>query len=153
MELYDPRLKQMYHSGTFNGNAITMAAGYATMKAYDEDAVNYVNALGTRFRDGLLAIYRELGINMQVSGVGSIYNTLFTNKEVRNYRDVATAHEELNKILFLDLVTRGVFNAERGMFAMTTAMTEADVDFGLDAVRASLKDMLPIIAIEAPELV
>ena len=90
---------------------------------------------------------------MQVSGVGSIYNTLFTNKLVRNYRDVATAHEELNKILFLDLITRGVFNAERGMFAMNTAMTEADVDFGLDMVKAALKDMLPIIAIEAPELV
>ena len=153
MELYDPRRGAMYHSGTFNGNAITMAAGYATMKAYDEDAVNYVNSLGLRFRDGLLGIYRDLGINMQVSGVGSIYNTLFTNKVVRNYRDVATAHEELNKILFLDLITRGVFNAERGMFAMTTAMTEGDVDFGLEAVRASLKDMLPVIAIEAPELV
>ena len=29
MELYDPRNKQMYHSGTFNGNAVTMAAGLA----------------------------------------------------------------------------------------------------------------------------
>ena len=153
MELYDPRRGQMYHSGTFNGNAITMAAGYATMKAYDEEKVSYVNSLGARFADGLRSIYRELSIDMQVSGVGSIYNTLFTNKVVRNYRDVATAHEELNKILFLDLITRGVFNAERGMFAMTTAMTEADVDFGLDMVKASLKDMLPIIAVEAPELI
>ena len=153
MDIYDPRRHQMYHSGTFNGNAITMAAGYATMKAYDAEKVDYVNALGARFRDGILEIYRDLSINMQISGVGSIYNTLFTNKVVRNYRDVATAHEELNKILFVDLITRGVFNAERGMFAMNTAMTEGDVDFCLDAVRASLKDMLPIIAIEAPELV
>ena len=83
----------------------------------------------------------------------SFYNTLFTNKVVRDYRDVATAHEELNKILFIDLITKGVFNAERGMFAMNTAMTEDDVDFGLAMVRESLKDMLPIIAIEAPELV
>lgn len=153
MELYDPRLGKMYHSGTFNGNAITMAAGYATMKAYDEEAVEYVNALGSRFKEGLKGIYKELSIDMQVSGVGSIYNTLFTNKAVRDYRDVATAHEELNKILFLDLITKGVFNAERGMFAMNTAMTEDDVDFGLDMVRESLKEMLPIIAIEAPELV
>ena len=153
MDLYDPRKGQMYHSGTFNGNAITMAAGYATMKAYDEEKAAYVNALGSRFAEGLKGIFKELSIDMQVSGVGSIYNTLFTNKLVRNYRDVATAHEELNKILFLDLITRGVFNAERGMFAMNTAMTEADVDFGLDMVKAALKDMLPIIAIEAPELV
>ncbi|MDI9494101.1 MAG: hypothetical protein QM289_06450 [Bacillota bacterium] len=33
MKLYDPREKKMYHSGTFNGNAVTMAAGVATMTA------------------------------------------------------------------------------------------------------------------------
>ena len=152
MDLYDPRKGKMYHSGTFNGNAITMAAGYATMKAYDFTKVNYINHLGSIFADGLKSIYKDLSINMQVSGVGSIYNTLFTNKEVRNYRDVATAHEELNKILFLDLITKGVFNAERGMFCISTPMTEDDISFCLEKVKESLRDMLPIIAIEAPEL-
>ena len=152
MEMYDPRNKLMYHSGTFNGNAVGMAAGYATMKAYDQNAVNQVNALGLRFKEGMVKMYDQLGLNMQILGVGSLYNTLFTAKEVVNYRDVATAHEDLNKILFMSLMTKGVFNAERGMFCMSTAMTADDIDFGLLKVKEALSEMLPVISIEAPEL-
>ena len=152
MEMYDPREKKMYHSGTFNGNAITMAAGLACMKAYDEAAVAHVNALGRQFKEGMLKTYDKLGLNMKVCGEGSIYNILFTNGEVKNYRDVAVAHEELNKVLYLDLITRGVFDAERGMFCMSTAMTKEDIEFGLQMVEDALQEMLPIINIEAPEL-
>ena len=153
MQMYDPREKKMYHSGTFNGNAVTMAAGLATMKAYNQEAVDYVNGLGTLFKEGVLKIYERLGLNMKISGAGSIYNILFTDKDVKNYRDVASAHEELNKVLYMSLLTKGVFDAERGMFCMSTAMTEEDIRFGLDALEASLREMLPAIAEEAPELI
>ena len=43
MLMSDPREKKMYHSGTFNGNAVTMAAGLATMN----------KSGGCRIRDGL----------------------------------------------------------------------------------------------------
>lgn len=153
MQLYDPREKKMYHSGTFNGNAVTMAAGLATMKAYNQEAVDYVNGLGTLFKEGVLKIYDKLGLNMKISGAGSIYNILFTDKEVKNYRDVASAHEELNKVLYMSLLTNGVFDAERGMFCMSTAMTKEDIRFGLDTLETSLREMLPAIAEEAPELI
>lgn len=153
MQLYDPREKKMYHSGTFNGNAVTMAAGLATMKAYNQEAVDYVNGLGTLFKEGVLKIYDKLGLNMKISGAGSIYNILFTDKEVKNYRDVASAHEELNKVLYMSLLTKGIFDAERGMFCMSTAMTKEDIRFGLDTLETSLREMLPAIAEEAPELI
>lgn len=153
MQLYDPREKKMYRSGTFNGNAVTMAAGLATMKAYNQEAVDYVNGLGTLFKEGVLKIYDKLGLNMKISGTGSIYNILFTDKEVKNYRDVASAHEELNKVLYMSLLTKGIFDAERGMFCMSTAMTKEDIRFGLDTLETSLREMLPAIAEEAPELI
>lgn len=153
MQMYDPREKKMYHSGTFNGNAVTMAAGLAAMKAYNQEAVDYVNGLGTVFKEGVLKIYERLGLNMKISGAGSIYNILFTDKGVKNYRDVAAAHEELNKVLYMSLLTKGVFDAERGMFCMSTAMTKEDLRFGLDALEMSLREMLPSIAEEAPELI
>lgn len=153
MQMYDPREKKMYHSGTFNGNAVTMAAGLATMKAYNQEAVDYVNGLGTLFKEGVLKIYDKLGLNMRISGAGSIYNILFTDKEVKNYRDVASEHEELNKVLYMSLLTKGVFDAERGMFCMSTAMTKEDIRFGLDTLETSLREMLPAIAEEAPELI
>ena len=90
MQMYDPREKKMYHSGTFNGNAVTITAGLATMKAYNQQAVDYVNDLGALFKEGVLKIYEKLGLNMKISGAGSIYNILFTDKDVKNYRDVAS---------------------------------------------------------------
>lgn len=153
MEMYDPRQKKMYHSGTFNGNAVTMAAGLATMTAYDEAAVAHVNGLGDAFKAGVEDIYKRLGLGMQILGTGSLYNLIFSNKEIKNYRDVAAAHEELNKVLYLDLLTRGVFNAERGMFCMSTPMTMDDIGFALETLEAALKDLLPAIGAEAPELI
>lgn len=153
MQMYDPREKKMYHSGTFNGNAVTMTAGLATMKAYNQEAVDYVNDLGFLFKEGVLKIYEKLGLNMKISGAGSIYNILFTDKDVKNYRDVASAHEELNKVLYMSLLTKGIFDAERGMFCMSTAMTKEDIRFGLDTLETSLREMLPAIAEEAPELI
>lgn len=152
MQMYDPREKKMYHSGTFNGNAITMAAGLATMKAYDAEAVSCINGLGTMFKEGVLKIYEKLGLSMQISGTGSIYNILFTDQKVKNYRDVAAAHEELNKVLYLALLTKGVFDAERGMFCMSTVMNAEDIRFGLDKLEEALREMLPAIEEEAPEL-
>lgn len=153
MAMYDPREKKMYHSGTFNGNAVTMAAGLATMTAYDETAVAHVEALGTMFKEGVEDIYKRLGLGMQILGAGSLYNLLFTNKDVKNYRDIAMAHEELNKVLYLDLLTRGVFNAERGMFCMSTPMTKDDIGFALETLETAMKDLLPAIQAEAPELI
>lgn len=153
MALYDPREKKMYHSGTFNGNAITMAAGYATMKAYDEKAISYVNGLGQYFSDGLKKIISELNLVIAVNGVGSLYNTVFTDKPIKNYRDMASSYEELNTLLYMTLLTKRVFNAPRGMFCMSTAMTKEDIDFGLEKIKESLSEMKNVIEEKASELV
>ena len=153
MKIYDPREKMMYHSGTFNGNAIGMAAGLATMKAYDEAAVDHVNSLGLMLKNGIKDVYAKLGLDMQVLGAGSIINTIFSNKPIRQYRDVAGSHEELNRMLFLSLLTKGVFNAERGMFCTSTPMTEEDIRFALSKIEEALSEMLPVIREVAPELV
>lgn len=152
MELYDPREKKMYHSGTFNGNALTIAAGLAAMECYDQEAVDDINRLGRMFAKEIKSIYHRLGLNMKVSGEGSIYNILFTDKDVRNYRDVAASHEELNRLLYMLLLTKGIFNAERGMFCLSTAMEETDIRFALSQVESALAQMLPVIEEIGPEL-
>jgi len=153
MSQYDPRRGKMYHSGTFNGNAVVMAAGIATMRDYDENAVTYVNRLGSQFKTGMQGIYEKMNLNIQINGIGSIYNILFTDRKVFNYRDVARSHENLNKLLNLGLLINGVFNAERGMFCMSTAMTEQDIDFALKKTEEIMSEMLPVIEESAPELI
>lgn len=152
MQMYDPREKKMYHSGTFNGNAVAMAAGIATLEAFGQDQIDHVNRLGTLLAEGMRACFRRTGLDIQVSGTGSLYNIIFSNAPIRNYRDVAQSHEELNRILYLALLLRGVFDAPRGMFCTSTAMSEADIDFALQQLEAALTEMKEVIAETAPEL-
>ncbi|QHI73750.1 aspartate aminotransferase family protein [Aminipila terrae] len=153
MKMYDPREKKMYHSGTFNGNALGMAGGIATLTAYNQDMVNKVNDLGTKFKTELENVFVELGLDLQVSGTGSLYNIIFSNKSIRNYRDVAGSYEKLNSLLFMSLLLKGVFNAPRGMFCMSTAMSQKDIDFAIEKLRESLLELKPVIRETAPELV
>jgi len=56
MVMYDPRNGELSHSGTFNNNVVTMAAGCAGMDIYDEAAVQRLNDLGNKLRTGIESI-------------------------------------------------------------------------------------------------
>jgi len=153
MKLYDPREKKMYHSGTFNGNGISMAAGIATLNNYGVDEIEYVNKLGSFLKNSFEGVFKDVGLDIQINGLGSIYNIIFSNKPIVQYRDMACSYENLNSLLFMSLLTRGVFDAPRGMFCTSTAMTEKDVKLATIALRDSLSEMKDVIKEEAPELI
>lgn len=153
MKLYDPKEKKMYHSGTFNGNGISMAAGLATLKDYGVNEIQYVNKLGGLLKSGFEDVFRHLGLDLQISGLGSIYNIVFSKKPIIQYRDLAKSYEHLNNLLFMSLLIRGVFNAPRGMFCTSTAMTKEDVELAVYILRESLYDMKDVIREEAPDLI
>ena len=153
MEFYDPRLKKMYHSGTFNGNAVCMKAGVASLNSYGVKEINHVNRLGELFRNQCRNIFEELRLNIQILGVGSLSNIIFSKESIFEYRGVATSHEEFNSLLNLMLLNRGVFNAPRGMFCTSTVMTDNEINFAVNAIKRCLVDLMPAIAEEAPELI
>jgi glutamate-1-semialdehyde 2,1-aminomutase len=152
MRMYDPTVKTMYHSGTFNGNAISMAAGIAALKDYGEKEVNHVNALGALFRDECKKVFAEVGINIWVNGVGSLSNIIFSNHLITEYRGIAKSHEELNVLMGLSLINKGVFMAPRGMFCTSTAMGNEEIYFATRTIKESLEEILPAISENAPEL-
>ena len=152
MKLYDPRDRIMYHSGAYNGNAVSMRAGIAALQFYGEREIFRINDLGRIFARRCTEIFSEMGLNAHISGVGSLWNIVFSGKEITEYRGVAQSHEELNLLLNISLINKGVFNAPRGMFCMSTAMTENEVNFAANALKKSLTEMLPVIKEQAPEL-
>lgn len=62
MSMFDPRNGVLGHSGTFNNNVVTMAAGCCGMEIYDEDAVKKLNALGEDLRQRVETLLVEYGI-------------------------------------------------------------------------------------------
>lgn len=128
MSLFDPARKKLAHGGTFNGNALTMAAGLAAMKLFDHEGIARLNRLGDRLRQGLRKALSDCDIASQVTGIGSLAQVHFTEHPVRTYRDAARAAKEPLTGLHLALINRGVFVAPRGQWCLSTAMSENEVD-------------------------
>ncbi len=65
MSMFDPRDGILAHSGTFNNNIITMAAGCTGIDIYNQAQVKRLNALGDTLRLGLQAIFSKYQINQE----------------------------------------------------------------------------------------
>ena len=53
---------------------------------------------------------------------------------------------ELPALVHLEMMNRGVYAARRGMFALSTPMTPADIDKAVAAFRETLAMLKPYIA-------
>ncbi len=156
MSQFDPAgSAKLSHSGTFNGNDITMTAGLAAMKRLDQRAIDRVNGLGGRLAAGINALFASLGIRAQCLGYGSLQQIQWTDEPVVTLQDAARAGQgigRLRELLHLELLNRGVYTSNRGMFCMSTPMTEAEIDFALAALEGALRTLKPYMREVAPRL-
>ncbi len=153
MNMYIPKDNIMIHSGTFNGNAISMAAGVAAMTDYDHNKVNYINDLGEKFKKDIEKLSNNLGIKIQINGLGSVYSILFSEAPIKKYKDLKNNKENMNKLLFKELINKGVYLSSKGMLSISTAMNESDISYAISKIEDSLIEMLPIIKDVSPELI
>jgi glutamate-1-semialdehyde 2,1-aminomutase len=139
MALSDPgRPGFLPHSGTFNGNAATTAAGIVALELLTAAECDRLNALGDRLREGIRALGGELGLPVTATGVGSLLTIHLIEEPPRSYRDAQRADQEAVRLLHLALLNEGVFVARRGMLCVSTPMGEEEVDQALAAIRRAV---------------
>jgi glutamate-1-semialdehyde 2,1-aminomutase len=68
------------------------------------------------------------------SGIASVANIHFSEHPVRSYRDKVAADGTRLRALFFGLLNHGVLIAPRGMIALSTPTTDADLQMFVDAV-------------------
>jgi len=154
MDLFSPLNSGFLgHSGTFNGNPVTMAAGVATMNELTASEIDRINKLGDRLRTRFMNISEEVGIDTQVTGVGSLAQIHFTREEVKDWRGASTGRLDIRALLHLLLMDRGIFAATRGMFNLSTPMGEAELEGVCQAMKGSLEELKPYIEKAAPGLI
>ncbi len=141
MASFDPEGGELTHSGTFNGNPVTMAAGIVALDLLTPEEIARINKLGERLRQGICQVLAEVGTTGQVTGMGSLLQLHFSEGEVTNYRSSARSSKELQHLLHLSLLNRGCFNAPRGQFILSTPMGKGEVDEVVTAVREALVDL------------
>ena len=156
MALFNPNQQEgLAHSGTFNGNNITMAAGLAALELYDSKSVARINRLGERLRRGFNRAFRGAGIAGQAIGNGSFIGVHWCREPITNAFHVAqskAAADELAKLLHLELINNGIYSADRGMFVVSTPMTESEIDTAIEVFEKALNVIKPYIDAQTPHL-
>jgi glutamate-1-semialdehyde 2,1-aminomutase len=126
------------HLGTFNGNPLAAAAAVATLEhlaANADEIYPRLHALGTRLAHGLRAAAPSLSVRQ----VGPILNTAIGEPlEVRNVRDRATADVAAHARFVAALLERGVHAAPRGLWYLSTAHGEVEVDLAIAAAAEAI---------------
>jgi glutamate-1-semialdehyde 2,1-aminomutase len=135
MRRFDPsRADAFVHSGTYNNNTLTMAAGVAGLRdVYTRAACAELNARGDRLREKINAVLRRHGVGMQMLGQGSLNVMHMHGRPVRRPADMA--NDPKRQALFhLEMLERGYFLSRRGLSALCLPLTDRDVDGFVDGV-------------------
>ena len=127
------------HAGTFNANPMTMVAGEVTMSALTPDVYRRMSDLGDSLRRRLQAVFDELDVEAQVTGVASLFGVHFTSEEVTDYRSVLRADQDVKKRLFIAMLNEGILVQVSCGGALSTLTTEAEVDTLIEAYRTAIQ--------------
>ncbi|MBL1409417.1 aspartate aminotransferase family protein [Sphingobacterium faecale] len=135
---------RVIHAGTMNASNPTVAAALSTIRILESDAHVYerIFRLGLKLKEGLIVLNKTYGQNMLVQGPGPMLNTSFTDlKEVYEFRDVLQADKRKLGVFVAKLHDRGIRIIGRGLWYISAATTDSDVEAALVAVGEVLKEM------------
>ena len=117
-------------TGTFNTNPPSIAAGLATLEAYDEREIALLNAKGDRLRENVSALANNKGLPLEVSGEASFLAFNFAPRIGNDYHAVATRPEELSTVdhFWNAALNRNLLIDISGRMNISTAYSDSDID-------------------------
>ena len=134
------------HSGTYNNNVLTMAAGIAGLEqVYTPDAVVRLNRSGDRLRQDIQTIADAKDVPLTVCGRGSMLCIHFRRGPIDNPVEAAKAPAAARKLFHLDMNLRGFYMARRGFIALCLPLTNADYAAFRDAFENFLTENRAVV--------
>ncbi len=130
----------VYQAGTLSGNPLAMAAGLATLRQLDDEALY---ARMATFTQRLLAGLREAaaaaGVPFATSQIGSMFGLFFNARAPGSFAEVMQSDASAFKTFFHAMLARGVYLAPSAYEAgfVSAAHGEPELAATLDAARSS----------------
>lgn len=154
MKLFSPNERSFVaHSGTFNGNPVTMEAGIACLKAMTAAAFESINYLGGLLRNGISTAFRRIGIHGCATGMGSLGCIHFNAERIVDYRSVARGNFQAMALMHLRMLEKGINLPRRGgECSISTVMTDHEVRTFLAGFEEALGEIKPFLEENSPEL-
>jgi glutamate-1-semialdehyde 2,1-aminomutase len=129
----------VFHAGTYNANAIGVAAGVATLtKVLTPDVYPRIAKLNQMLIDGYNDILKKSDLKGYAAGAGCNGTVQFCDHEVKNYRDWLDVDEEMWKVWWYGMLSRGILTqayAWDEQWTICVSHTEADIEFHLKTFR------------------
>jgi glutamate-1-semialdehyde 2,1-aminomutase len=140
MDPWQPKVR-LPLSGTYSANPVTMVAGLTAMKLFDRPAVQRLNALADLARSRIAEAIALAGVPACVTGAGSLFRIHMKPEAPRDYRGVYPTEAQTRslKVLLDHLAENGVLMIETGSGALSTPMTEKEIDFLGEAMLAGFR--------------
>ena len=149
MEVLDPLRSPVLfpHSGTFSANPVSMAAGLAAMRLFDRAEVDRLNRLGALARERIAGVIAEVGVPACVTGAASMFRLHMKPEPPRDYRAAYPSPREAQAAgALVDALFRaGVMLIGTCTGALSTPMTEREIDALIDALRPALRAVAPML--------
>ena len=131
----------IFQVGTLSGNPVASVAGLATLDILKRPgAYEQVFATGRTLMATLQDLLQRSGFKAQVIGEPPLFDILFTDQPVKDYRDTLKADTATLKRFNQLLRARGLMKGE-SKYYVSLAHTQADIDHTVGAWTDALKEL------------
>jgi glutamate-1-semialdehyde 2,1-aminomutase len=121
--------EKIFASGTFSGNPVSMAAGLAMISELERgDIYDTLARRGERLRAGLREAGRRETLELQATGIESIFHVHFAGEPIRDKRSAMRADPVKQFAFSIGMISKGVLLPPAHPGFLSTAHSEADID-------------------------
>ncbi len=131
------------HAGTMNSGNPTVAAALATIEVLEKDKpYERMFQYGKKLMKGLENAAAGAGHKILVQGPGTMFNLAFTDLAVaKDYRDTFSFNKPLLGRFISEMHNRGIRIIGRGLWYISAAHTEADIDLAIEKAKEVFKTL------------
>jgi len=139
LKIFDPADLKLFHTGTFNANPVTMAAGLVSLGHLTRERIEAMAAAAITMEKGLERAAAKVGLPLSINRHGSCLNVYFSAHVPRS--SIVRQDGALIGAFHLAAMNHGLFLAPRGMIALSTVTTPAQLAEALERAEAAMAEV------------
>lgn len=144
--LFDPKDMQLFHTGTFNANPVTMVAGEVSLRDLTPERIQRMQTLRESLQSGLLKLAEKHSLPLSINHYGSCLNLYFSDTVPES--SVVRNDTKIIESFHLACLNHGLFIAPRGLIALSTVIGEQQIAEALECADAAMGDVAAELVVQ-----